>query len=549
MSERQTLKFLRESLGLDDWWKDFVDHKTVLTKPDIDKVTQLMPYMEITAAKEIARKMDHQLSYDAATETWYAWNGIIHVPCVGNGMALQITKILWESLSKALSFVQEYYENEAAKIKAQNTPTSDQEAAAMLKSYEVVFGSHRYFRDRIASEAGISALSRLLRTECNVDEDHFADDTQWFVMRNWVLDLEALKAGNWVLHPHSPKRNVTKYFDADYPDDPSKANLGHWDNYLKKSIPDETQRTYLQTAVGAGFTGIGKLRAIISIVGPPGTGKSLFLDAIGKLGSQGAKYTKKPSGSSIMQAKGTTNFGQDEFRGARFVYISEPPSTGRVDDDFLKGITGDGDVATRTLNKKESAWNPQCLLCIASNASLKIDIRDDAIVERVQQINFPVKFYPQGTPGIPDDQIQIRGLDQLILRDRSRVLMWIIAGMRRFINDGMVLTPPDSVVVARDKVRSDGSTALRWALDAVEEGLIAIDFNVPKSHWVTVGEAYENYKMWCYANGEKQLSSKFFSKDIQARYGEVVPSGGKRFQGLLKTDVWLEKYDNAWMRN
>jgi phage/plasmid-associated DNA primase len=366
-------------------------------------------------------------------------------------------------------------------------------------------------------------------------------------MRNWVLDLEALKAGNWVILPHSPKRNVTKFFDADYPDDPKSANLGHWDNYLKRSIPDESQRTYLQTAIGAGFLGIGKLRAIIVLVGPPGTGKSLLLDALGELGSAGAHYAKKVQGGAIMQANGQ-NFAQDEFRGLRFAYVSEPPDSGRADGPFLKAITGDGNVSTRTLNKRESAWTPQCLLCIAANQSLKIDIRDPAIVERVQEISFPVQFYPPNTPGVPQEQIQIRGLDQLILRDRSRVLMWIIAGMRRFINDGMVLQPPDSVIGARDKVVIAGSTALQWLEEAKEEGIVEINYDAPNTHFLTVTEAYDHYKMWALSAGErKPLTRKYFSKDIQSKYGEVVKSAGSRLPGLLKTPEWERKYNPSWL--
>jgi Predicted ATPase len=543
VSEKETLAFLVDSLKLNDWWLELLDGSTV-TNVDVDKVIARIPHTEITAAAEIARKMDHQLSYVAFTDTWYAWNGIIHVPCVGSTIAFKITKIFWQNMTKALGLIKAHFEAEAQKIITNNQANAEQEAANMRKSYEFKFGDHRYFRDRIASEAGISAVTRMLRSECDVDTDYFSDDTAWFVMRNWVLDLEALKEGRWSLLAHSPKRNVTKYFDADYPDDPSKANLGHWDNYLKKSIPDESQRTYLQTAVGAGFIGIGKLRAIISIVGPPGTGKSLFLDAIGKLGSMGGKYSTKPDGKSIMQANGQ-NFSQDEYRGARFVYISEPPNTGRTDDDFMKAITGDGDVTTRTLNKKESSWNPQCLLCIASNAPLKINFRDPAIVERVQQISFPVRFYAPGTPGIPDDQIQIRGLDQLILRDRSRVLMWIIAGMRRFVNDGLVLMPPDSVIVQRDKVVTEGSTALQWLDEVKDEGVITIDKDAPKSHFLGVNEAYQNYQIWASQAGErKPLTRKYFSKDIQAKYGECVTSSGMRFPSLVKTPAWIEKYDN-----
>jgi len=547
MSEKQTFQFLVDSLDLNNWWKELLDGSDV-TNVNHDKVMARIPHTEITAAAEIARKMNHQLSYVAFTDTWYAWNGIIHVPCTGSGLAFKITKIFWQNVTKALGLVKAYFEAEAQKILTANNANAEQEAAKMRKDYEFKYGDHRYFRDRIASEAGISAVTRMLRSECDVDTDYFEDDTQWFVMRNWVLDLEDLKAGKWTMLAHDPKRNVTKYFDADYPDDPKSANLGHWDSYLKKSIPDESQRSYLQTAIGAGFTGIGKLRAIITIIGPPGTGKSLMLDAIGTLGSKGAKYSKKPSGNSIMKANGQ-NFAQDEYRGARIVAISEPPSTGKTDDDFLKAITGDGDVATRTLNQKESTWNPQCLMLIAANAPIKINSRDPAIVERVQQISFPVRFYPPNTPGVPEEQIQIRGLDKLLLRDRSRILMWVIAGMRRFINDGMVLTPPDSVIVARDKVVHDGSTALRWVDEMKEEdGILAVNFDVPKSHYILINEAYENYKNWAVQSGEKPLSKTFFSKDIQATYGEKTLSGGHRFTGIIKTEAWTEKYDQAWMR-
>ena len=55
--------------------------------------------------------------------------------------------------------------------------------------------------------------------------------------------------------------------------------------------------------------------------------------------------------------------------------------------------------------------------------------------------------------------------------------------------------------------------------------------------------------MWAVAAGErKPLTRKYFSKDIQAKYGEAVKSAGTRLVGLMKTDAWTEKYDNSWMR-
>ena len=49
----------------------------------------------------------------------------------------------------------------------------------------------------------------------------------------------------------------------------------------------------------------------------------------------------------------------DEYKSKRFIGISEPTESERMDSEFLKKFTGDEWVETKTLNHKSSEWKPQ----------------------------------------------------------------------------------------------------------------------------------------------------------------------------------------------
>lgn len=536
MGETEILNGLYTELRLDQWWHDLLGQKPIFDGFDLDVAIATIPRTEVKAAEAVHAKFKSVLSYTEAGNSWYLWDGRIHLPCDGDGIAIKIAKLAYKALCDALDFVKEFIYKQATVIEASGSTTAKADADKVRASYDKgEVSKHKIFRDRMSSDAGLNALIRTMKTECDVPSDYYDEDQRWLVMRDWVLDLDEVRKGSWEMVAHAPDRNVTKFFDADYGTKQTQGrNLGHWDKFLELSIPNKPSRDYLQKVVGAAFMGQSKLRTILNLHGPPGSGKSVFINTIFKLGKAGAGYAAMPDSKSIIKVTGQ-NFEQDSFRGRRFIGVSEPPMGDMVDNEFLKKYTGDVWVETRTLNVKSAGWVPQGVIFVASNKALRINTRDKAIVERVQLIEFPVEF--ESGPGIPEHRRKVANLEDKILEDRMRVLEWIIAGMRMYVADGLQLHPPAEVLALQNEVVTDASTALRWVNEFVEDGMVEINFQVEDKYFIPVKDAYMAYQHWIVMAGErKPLTLRFFSEDIENKFsGKVKADGSFRFKGLSMT--------------
>ena len=547
MGETEILGKLYKELRLDLWWQDLLGQKEPRFETfDLDKAIDTLPRTEVKAAEAVHAKFQNVLSYTEARNQWFLWDGRIHTPCEGDGIAIKVGKLYYKAMADALDFIKEYLEKEAAKVEASNAANAKDDAKKIRAMYDKgEIAKHKAFRDRVSGDAGLNALIRTMKTECDVPFDYFDNDQRWFVMLNKVLDLEALVQGKWVMLDHDPARPVTKFFDAEYKERREEmVNHGHWDTFLRRSIPSEAAREYLQKVTGAAFMGESKLRTILNLHGPPGSGKSVFIGTFFKLGKGGAAYSCMPDSKAIIKVSGQ-NFEQDSMRGARFVGVSEPPMHDPIDNEFLKKVTGDDWVETRTLNVKSSGWVPQCVIYVASNKPLKINTRDKAIVERVQMIEFPIEFEKDH----PDpDRRRVKNLEKLIMEDRERVLEWVIQGMLRYINlDNRQLTPPDEVLTLQNEVVTEASTALRFMDEFIQDGLIQVDFNQPQEYWLPVKDAYQRYQNWIVMCGEKHpLTLRFFAQDIEQRYdGSVRHNGIHRFRGLVVTPEFRRIHGGA----
>lgn len=546
MAEQDILDQLVRDLDLAEWWTTMVGEQPIkMDGFNMEMAAENLPRTEVTASAAIARKFKNFLSYTERTNRWYVWDGKIHVPCEGTLVAFKVAKFYYNAICDALDYIQSIIEKQADDMSKSGAQDAEKNAAKIREIYtKLLFPKHRDFRDRLATEAGLSALVRIMKSDLMVAGDYFDNDQRYFVMRNWVLDLDEFKrnGGNITretLVKHHPSMPITKIFDADY--DP-KTNLGHWDGFLKRSIPSETQRSYLQVVTGAAFMGVPKLRCLMALVGPPHSGKSVFVNTMHKLGKEGSGYSAMPDSRAIIKVTGQ-NFEQDTFRGRRFVGITEPPSGEKVDDDFLKKLTGDEWVETRTLNVKSTGWIPQCVTFIAANTVPKINTRDQAIVDRLQIIEFPIHFR-KPVEGFEDEvpvgERLVEGLEDMIMEDRSRILTWIILGMRRFVQEGMKLFPPDEVKRKASQNVAESSTALRFIEEFVEEGLFEIDVDEEPEFMVGEQEAYARYQLWAHSVGERRaLTKKFFLQDIDGQYNinkvSVRHNGVKRLFGIRPT--------------
>lgn len=554
MAESEILDELYDKLNVATWWHELMGEQAIKVEGfDTDKAAENLPRTEVTAAAAIASKFKNILSYTEITNRWYLWDGRVHTPCDGQLVAIKIAKYYYEAICNALEFIQNAINKEAERVSKSGITDADKKAEAIRDKYKkTVFPKHREFRDRMATDAGLSALIRVMKSDCVVASDYYENDQQWFVTRNFVVDLNQLRFSSgkpdWstIFLPHDPARAVTKYFDAEYL--PQK-NLGHWDGFLRRSIPSEAQRNYLQMVLGAAFMGNSKLRCIINLFGPPGSGKSVVLGTLHKLGKEGSGYVAMPDSRALTKVTGQ-NFEQDQFRGRRVIGISEPSTTEKIDDDFIKKVTGDEWVETRTLNVKSTGWVPQCVILVASNATLKINTRDKAIVERLQMIEFPVEFEKEmeGFEGtVPEERRMVDGLEDLIMEDRSRILTWILIGMVNFVKNGQKLTPPEEVTRKGSALVTESSTALRFVEEYVEDGLFLIDPDEEPEFFMDEQEIFSRYVLWAQMSGEKRtLSKKMFLSDIDNQYNvqglKVRHNGVRKIYAIKATLLYRQKF-------
>ena len=124
------------------------------------------------------------------------------------------------------------------------------------------------------------------------------------------------------------------------------------------------------------------------------------------------------------------------------------------------------------------------------------------------------------------------------------MLEWVIQGMMRYIKDGRVLTPPQSVIDLQAEVVMDASTALRWLDEFIEDGLLKIDFESPAEYFVPVADAYQRYQNWIVTAGEhRAMPRRFFQQDIENKFDGVVREKGfPRFRGIIVTPAFRAVY-------
>lgn len=537
--ENEIVNFLYNELKLGAWWKEllvFDDSGEI----DITQSAETIAWSETRTAKIVAEKFGPRLSYIEIADKWYAWNGIIHVPCEGVSTPRKLIGFYVTAVEYALEHIENAINTRAIQVRQENKDKAEENAKKILDQYKNGFKKHRDFRNRMNSNAGITSVISTIQTEVAISSKYYENDHDWFVMRNCVMDLKKFREGNDdnnILCAHDPIRPVTRYFDADY--DPNM-NLGYWDNFIKSSLPDPSIQEYIQQVVGAAFMAQSKTKVICNLLGKKDSGKSIFIGTFYDLCRNGAGYVAMPDPLSIMKVQGQ-NFSQDKFRGQRMVALSEPDESQTPDTTFIKRFSGDDLVETADKYAKMTGWRPQGILFIASNHTLKINIRDNATVDRIKIVEFPHQFLPAG-PGVPKELEQIPDIKEKISADRTRVLYWIIEGMVKFRANNFVFDEPAAIITSQDTFISDSSSALEWATDMLELDFLTLDLDEPLSKCLSITEAFAGYMSWCKETNTRAISRKLFVSDMVAKYGETQRSSGIRFPGFKVNNSFRVQY-------
>lgn len=156
---------------------------------DASKVFRTAPRDASEGAELIHTLTDHNLNYVAETNTWYCWNGTIHVPLRTTTVPDQLIDVLSDLLKEAESFIKAV---EAAQVKeARDNLSGDklkQTVAALQAAHAETIKHFKGFASSLATNKGVKDTREKLARIVARPAKYFEQDNQWLAVNNGVID-------------------------------------------------------------------------------------------------------------------------------------------------------------------------------------------------------------------------------------------------------------------------------------------------------------------------------------------------------------------------
>lgn len=347
-----------------------------------------------------------------------------------------------------------------------------------------------------------SAVAQLRTMVPSMSTDYDVE-SRYLNIHNGILNLDTGE-----LLPHDQKYMLTKMFGASYR---PEATAPRWRQFLEEVLPDEATRDFIQRMAGYSLLGKPNRRAMALLSGPPGTGKSKFVEALTKVFGE---YGGTAAASLLRAKKGdnTSTLELHALRGKRFVATSESAEDAKLDEELIKRLSGQDSVTSRGHYEELQSWDPQAVMWMATNHNPRINPDDPAAWGRVKVIEFDQRF--EGSTG-EDPEL----LDKL-LAEADGILNWLLEGLAKFREQGV--EAPQAVKDAGEKYRTENDTALQFMEIALDQEQIVLT----KGAEITKQMLYERYKAWCGENF-RPLGHIKFNKRVKAQGYEDTKRGGQ----------------------
>lgn len=286
-----------------------------------------------------------------------------------------------------------------------------------------------------------------------------------------------------------------------------------WLAFLNRILAGDTDLvSYVQRAVGYALTCEISEHCVFVLHGSGANGKSTFLDTLTRLLGDYGMTTP----ADTLMSKQNTGIPSDVARlmGARFVSASESADGRRLDEEFVKRISGGDKITARFMHHDWFEFWPVLKLFLAANHKPNIRGTDNGIWRRIQLWPFDVT--------IPKEE-QDRHLAKKLQAEAPGILAWAVRGCLIWQQEG--LNPPAKVTGATAEYRSEMDAIGRF----IEERCI-----LKPNTQVRGKQIYEAYSTWCEENGDKDLGQHKFGRYLREDCGlkKEHARGGSLWSGI-----------------
>lgn len=251
----------------------------------------------------------------------------------------------------------------------------------------------------------------------------------------------------------------------------------NWEKFLATVLPDDEVRSFVQRFAGYSLTGATSEQCILYLYGTGANGKSVFLqvlkEALGEyaVAAQPGLLSDRPNQNRDYQLA--------QLHGRRLVIVPEVSRNDRLDDAFVKQLTGGETLSARAPYGQIFEFTPQCKLLIAANYLMDTQGGDSGIWRRLHLVEFPVT--------IPEEDRDIHLIDKL-RKELPQILNWMLEGYFQYDLQG--LAPPNSVRHDGAEWREANDPFTRWRRLHTEVGPDA---------WTSKRDLYNSYVQFCQA--------------------------------------------------
>jgi putative DNA primase/helicase len=291
-----------------------------------------------------------------------------------------------------------------------------------------------------------------------------------------------------------------------------------WDDFLKKVVPDEEVRSWLQKAVGYSIRGGNPERKLFIVQGRTSTGKSTFIEAIGAaLGEYAASFeitlfrAQKEQGPNVQLVR---------MLDKRLIFTTETSSERYLHADTMKRMAGNDRMSSRLIRSNDLIdKTPQFTPWLAVNEMATVRGADAALARRLMCVPFEEQ--------LSEEEIRPDFLERLLGEARGAVLAWAVEGWTRYVAEGISDVPP-AVAEATMRLRGELSEIDVWMSQECEQDA---------GHKSTTEDLYHAYQIWAEDAGIKDVENKIaFAKILTNKLGrkpERIVVGGKRLRGFV----------------
>jgi P4 family phage/plasmid primase-like protien len=325
----------------------------------------------------------------------------------------------------------------------------------------------------------------------------------YIALRNGLLSLKGLLAGNPQLVPHSPRWFCPVCLPYDF--DPT-AQCPKWEKFLQRNLENDQDRiALLQEWFGYCLVNDTSHQKFLVLEGEGSNGKSVVCAAL-------TAMLGEPNVSNVPLEAFGQRFALTGTIGRLANIASEVGELDKMAEGLLKSFTA-GDRMTfdrKGISPIEAL--PTARLVLATNNKPRFSDRSGGIWRRMLLMPFRVEI------GAGE---RVYGMDKAQWwadeGELPGIFNWAVDGLRRLRRQNR-FTETQVCKDAQDQYRADCSPARSFLLETCRE---------EAGSQVPTQTLYEQYRRWCQENGYQALGERQFGKEVFRTY----PTAKKRKLG------------------